>query len=282
MKYLILAFVFAATAAGQNLTPQEVQNAFDAAGQEFNVPPAILKGIAFAETRWKQLEWADGDTASCSGLPRAYGIMALRDDRFFGRSLNAGASLIGETPQVVRRDVLQNMRAAAAYLKLIYGQIPFPEGTNAGSLESWQHAIAQYSGIPQPALAAQHASEILTRLHAGYNNFGILFPPVTVDLQRVRATAARIYASVAQDASLLKVSAQPDYPFAHWAQAYPGHWYTSGYARDFVVIHDMEGYYLSVISYFQDAGTNASVHYDVNGLQDSQSDAPAGDITQQV
>ncbi len=48
------------------------------------------------------------------------------------------------------------------------------------------------------------------------------------------------------------------------------------------MIHDMEGYYLSVISYFQMSTTNASVHYNVNGLQDSPSDAPAGDITQQV
>jgi len=76
--------------------------------------------------------------------------------------------------------------------------------------------------------------------------------------------------------------AQPDYPPAIWNQAYPDHWYTTGYARAFCVIHDMEGYYLATISYFQQASTDASIHYCVNGLQDSPSDHPAGEITQMV
>src|ERR1700722_1014489 len=86
--------------------------------------------------------------------------------------------------------------------------------------------------------------------------------------------------------------AQPDYPPALWNQAYPGHWYTSGYGHYFCVIHDMEGYYEATISYFQQAGTDASIYYCVNGLQngsDNQghaennpNDAPAGQITQMV
>ncbi|MDB6122542.1 MAG: N-acetylmuramyl-L-alanine amidase, negative regulator of AmpC, AmpD [Pedosphaera sp.] len=76
--------------------------------------------------------------------------------------------------------------------------------------------------------------------------------------------------------------AQPDYGPAIWNQAYPGHWYTSGNGHKFVVIHDMEGYYLSTISYFKQSGTSASVNYCVNGLKDNSSDAPAGEITQMV
>jgi len=44
----------------------------------------------------------------------------------------------------------------------------------------------------------------------------------------------------------------------------------------------MEGYYLAVISYFQQSGTQASAHFCVNGLQDNASDHPAGEITQMV
>src|SRR2546430_701273 len=58
--------------------------------------------------------------------------------------------------------------------------------------------------------------------------------------------------------------AQPDYGPAIWNPAYPGHWYTTGYAHAFCVIHDMEGYYLSTISYFQRSTTQASIHYAVN------------------
>ena len=80
----------------------------------------------------------------------------------------------------------------------------------------------------------------------------------------------------------MTVQAQPDYPPAIWRPAYPGHWYTSGNGHHFLVIHDMEGYYLSTISYFQQSGTQASINYCVNGLKDNSSDSPAGEISQMV
>jgi Concanavalin A-like lectin/glucanases superfamily/N-acetylmuramoyl-L-alanine amidase len=70
------------------------------------------------------------------------------------------------------------------------------------------------------------------------------------------------------------VWAQPDYPPAIWDPAYTGHWYTSGYSHSFCVIHDMESYFLSVISYFQQSSTQASVHYCVNS---EYYDNPAAD-----
>ncbi|EEF58362.1 N-acetylmuramyl-L-alanine amidase, negative regulator of AmpC, AmpD [Pedosphaera parvula Ellin514] len=78
--------------------------------------------------------------------------------------------------------------------------------------------------------------------------------------------------------------AQPDYGPAIWHQAYAGHWYTSGHGHQFLVIHDMEGYYLSTISYIQGGGgpEKVSINYCVNGIKDNSSDSPAGEITQMV
>jgi N-acetyl-anhydromuramyl-L-alanine amidase AmpD len=89
-----------------------------------------------------------------------------------------------------------------------------------------------------------------------------------------------IGAGVLSVASMANASA--DYAPAIWNQAYSGHWYTSGSGHKFAVIHDMEGYYLSTISYFKQSGTQASVHYCVNGLKDTSTDAPAGELTQMV
>ncbi|EEF58365.1 N-acetylmuramoyl-L-alanine amidase [Pedosphaera parvula] len=83
-------------------------------------------------------------------------------------------------------------------------------------------------------------------------------------------------------ATVTAIQAQPDYAPAIWRPAYPGHWYTSGNGHKFLVIHDMEGYYASTISYFQQSGTQASINYCVNGLKDNSSDYPAGEITQMV
>ena len=59
-------------------------------------------------------------------------------------------------------------------------------------------------------------------------------------------------------------------------------WYTSGNGHIFCVIHDMEGYYLGSMSYLNQCSVSASIHYGVNGKQDTSSDAPAGEITQSV
>ena len=256
---------------------------FESAAAEFNVPADVLKGISFAETRWFHVEYADGDTVSCVGLPHVYGVMALRDDAFFGRSLRESAALIGRNPADLKTDPIQNIRGAAAFLRKLYDAAPVPANTTRGSLESWQNAIMSYCGIPQRELAAQHAFEIYTRLAKGYNDFGIRLQPRTFNLNVVRANTQAIYAEAIRASGLRKATATPDYPLAHWVSANPGNWYTSGYGRFFVVIHDMEGYYLSVIAMFADPNhTSSSIHYDINGLQDSPSDAPAGDITQQV
>src|ERR1035437_2341355 len=83
------------------------------------------------------------------------------------------------------------------------------------------------------------------------------------------------------------LNASTDYAPAHYNEAYSGHWYTTGNGHQLCVIHDMEGYYLSTISYFQQQyqGTppnTASVHYLVNSDYNSSDGAPAGDITQSV
>jgi len=261
-----------------------LQSAFESAGAEFRVPADVLRGIAFAETRWEQLEWGPGDTASCVGLPREYGVMALRSDSWFGHSLDSAAARLGADPGYLKTDPTSNIRGAAAYLRSLYDRLPIPDGTGRESLESWQNAIAAYCGIPQQELAQQHALEVFERVAKGYNNFGIKMTPRQVNLTPLHQSMQRAWTNAQPKLSKLgKTAAQPDYPDARFISAYPGHWYTTGgHPYDFVVIHDMEGYYLSVISYFQLSATQASAHYCINGLQDNASDRPAGDITQMV
>lgn len=112
--------------------------------------------------------------------------------------------------------------------------------------------------------------------------------------RRRRAESVALSAVVLLGAAMT-ASAQPDYAPAHWVPPSCTKWYTSGYTRQFCVIHDMEGYYASSISYLNrcDKDTNgnykvdASVHYCVNSVQNGSgesnpSDAVAGDITQSV
>jgi len=75
--------------------------------------------------------------------------------------------------------------------------------------------------------------------------------------------------------------ASTDYGPAIWHAICAANWYTSGNGHHFCVIHDMEGYYASTISWFSSCSMHsASVYYAVNGLKDASSDAPEGEITQ--
>ena len=79
------------------------------------------------------------------------------------------------------------------------------------------------------------------------------------------------------------VQAQPDYPIAFWRPPTGcNKYYTSGNGHHFAVIHDMEGYYASGISYLQRCDVSVSIHYMVNGKKDASSDYAAGEITQQI
>src|SRR5262245_34032406 len=57
-------------------------------------------------------------------------------------------------------------------------------------------------------------------------------------------------------------------------------WYTSGYGHNMAVIHDIEGYYWSTISYLNRCDISVSIHFLVNGKKDTSSDAGAGEISQ--
>ncbi|GEM_PF-797465 len=280
-KYICFVLFWSGAAFAQS--EKSAVRMFDQAASEFNVPAPILQGIAFTETRWQHIEWQEGDTVNCAGMPHAYGIMGLHDDSFFGRSLREAAELISFQPEVLKRDPFQNIRGAAALLRKRYEVLPIPSGTVHGTLESWQNAVASYSGIPQIDLSQQYALQMFERIGKGYHGYGIDFPSTSVDLQKVKQTAQGVWnTSRFAVQRLSKTTGQPDYPLARWIPAYSGHWYTSGNKKDFIVIHDMEGSYLGSIAFFQLSTTNASIHYDVNSVQDNASDRPAGDITQQV
>ncbi|MDB6029588.1 MAG: N-acetylmuramoyl-L-alanine amidase LytC [Verrucomicrobiales bacterium] len=59
-------------------------------------------------------------------------------------------------------------------------------------------------------------------------------------------------------------------------------WYTGGNGHHFVVIHDMEGYYWSTISYLNRCDIQVSIHFLVNGKQDTGTDVAPGEISQSV
>jgi hypothetical protein len=166
---------------------------FEKAAQEFRVPVDILEGIAFAETRWEHLTWPDGETSSLdTGRPRPYGIMSLWDNQYFGHSLIEAAALLGESPEMLKKDPYTNIRGAAALLRHIYDATQRPEGTIETDIASWRNAIAVYCGIPQPELNQQLALDIYEHISIGYHQYGIEWNGQPVNMKPIRAAVKKI------------------------------------------------------------------------------------------
>ncbi len=91
-----------------------------------------------------------------------------------------------------------------------------------------------------------------------------------------------VAAGVAMVVGGITAQATTDYGPAIWRPACSTHHYNTGVGKQFHVEHDMEGYYASTISYLQGCNNSVSVHYCVNGKQDTSTDMPAGEITQMV
>ncbi len=197
---------------------------FDRAAQEFNVPPDVLKAVSFTETRWDQLEWPPGETASPdNGMPHPYGIMSLWDNQYFGHSLQQAAALIGQDPEVLKTNAFQNMRGGAALLRQIYDQTPKPaDAPNENQIESWRKAIVKYSGIPQPELSEQHALRVYENMNEGYHQYGIEWKKHPVTLGPMREDVARIQkaARARLEANMKAEKDQPHKPLA--TALYPG------------------------------------------------------------
>ncbi|KAB2923663.1 MAG: T9SS type A sorting domain-containing protein [Bacteroidetes bacterium] len=269
---------------------------FEQAGAEFSVPADLLRGLSFAETRWTHMVWAPGDSVSmCSGMPRVHGVMGLWDNGYFGFSLRDAARLIGRTPQELKDSPLQNIRGAAALLRQYRDERPVPDGVSAESIESWQYALAAFSGFPQNDIAQRRGAEVFSVLASGYQRDRITIRKRTVDLDLVarlidEEAARRQERAPAPDPE--RTNAQPDYPPAKWDPAYSGNFGTQLIQRKFVVIHDVEGSYLGCISWFKNPSAQVSAHYVLNSnpygvnfttkAPNGSPDAPVGEVTQMV
>jgi N-acetyl-anhydromuramyl-L-alanine amidase AmpD len=297
---LLLNLQFVIPQTGKKYTDEDrspYDSYFEQAGHEFGVPSDVLRGISFAETRWTHMTWDQGDTASsCTGIPRVYGVMGLWDNEYFGHSLRLAAALIGKSIQEVKESPLQNIRGAAALLKKYYSELPKPDFADDESIESWQNAIAKFSGFPQQEISQQRGLEVYTALANGYNDFGIKIHKREINLEPLQR-AVRQFENAAVErrrktARPEKTTNQPDYPSAKWNPAYAGNFGTDLIAQKFVVIHDVEGSYLGCISWFQNPSAQVSAHFVLNSnpfgvnstthAPNGSSDAPVGEVTQMV
>ena len=221
-------------------TVAEDATAFDkelvAAGAEFNVPAAVLKAIAWAETRYEMVEGEE----ELEGKPAAFGVMALS-----GTRIDDGARLANVTPEEAKHQPLANIRAAAALLSTWADEL----GIARGEVASWEPVIARYSGIDLDEARTQYVrDQVFAAMKKGLGAvevdtsvYGLFQPEELAPMEEIRA-------------------AGPDYGGSIW-RASPNWNSRGGVKPGMVIIHTCEGGYAGCWGWLANSQAGASAHY---------------------
>ena len=265
---LILLLIFS---AGVSLKAQSYQanaqtaiqlnDAFTSSAQIYDVPVDVLKSVAYAETRMMQIVPEENDDANCMNMPKAYGIMGLRDDNWFGHSLVEGANLIGATVEEVKNNAGLNIKAAAALLSKYAYELNVIGRNN---LSSWRPVLEKYSGIPQEDVKPFYSFDIFKVLNEGTKINGVVVNShKEVDLSQFSENVnpknklknIEKIVSINSPAKALST----DYPPAFWDPS--PNFNPNAVAQKFLVVHDTEGSFANSVSWLKNPIAKASSHY---------------------
>ena len=218
---------------------------FEAAGREFGVPPALLKAVAFAETRMQMVRGSE----EFEGQAPAFGVMALR-----GEALTRGAALAGVSIESAQSDARANIRAGAALLRA-YAEELAVDRTRIGE---WAAAVARYSGIAHPQGVAAYVHDAV---------YGVLRRGANVsDHGRIVASIPRLDVSAAFPRPSIFTPSSIDFGSAIWRPSPNFDERAAGDAGTphMIIIHTCEGNYASCWSWLVNPASHVSAHYVVN------------------
>lgn len=255
----------------------ELQAAFVAASKEFGVPESILLAVAYNESRWEQ---HDGQPNTDGG----YGIMNLIDvqapadvdqsgaaadpidspessDRS-QHTLLVAARLIGQSPEALKRDPVQNVRGGAALLAQYARETT---GAAPASEADWYGAVARYRGTDEANVARDFADTVFATIRTGASRVTTQGQVMTLPAKNVTpntGTATFLLPAASQAA----VAGCPSGLVCDFIPAYarnfnPANRPSNGIEITYIVIHDTEEPYANAIKTFQDPRSFASANY---------------------
>lgn len=285
--------------AAQAAAPGDRQSAFTAAAQEFQVPESVLLGVSYLESRWDAHAGTPSNNAGF-GPMHLTDAAAYSGSNHHGaseedprgdesrpavptaeapepaeipaglRTLERAAELTGESRERLRTDPAANIRGGAALLADYQKSIGAPLSDDPGQ---WYGAVAKYSGADQEEAARFFADEVFATIESGEER-------VTDDGHRVKLHPVRNLDAVKTWLKKLKLRA-PRRDGVECPPTVSCEWIPAGYAElpdggygnhdladrprsqkiDYIVIHDMEGYFGPSIGLVENPAYRASWHY---------------------
>ncbi|MGI5287301.1 N-acetylmuramoyl-L-alanine amidase [Nonomuraea polychroma] len=281
--------------------PADRQQVFAAAAEEFQVPESVLLGVSYLESRWDAHAGQPSsdagfgpmhltDAAAYTGsnhhhegeedargdesrpLPAPEPEPAPTEIPASLRTMERAAELTGETHERLRTDDAANIRGGAALLADYQKTLGAPLSADPGE---WYGAVAKYSGAEEAGAAKFFADEVFNTIKEGAER-------TTHDGERVRLPAVPDLVKI--EKWLEKLGLRPTRPDGVECPASVScEWIPSAYQQlpngnyghydlanrpisqkiDYIIIHDMEGYFLPSIRLNQDPNYRASWQYSI-------------------
>ncbi|NUP00911.1 MAG: N-acetylmuramoyl-L-alanine amidase [Nonomuraea sp.] len=280
--------------------PAGRQQAFKAAAEEFKVPESVLLGVSYLESRWDShagqpssdagfgpMHLTDaaaytGSNHHGEGEEDARGdetrplaptpVAGPTDIPASLRTMEKAAELTGESHERLRADAAANIRGGAALLADYQKSLGAPLSDNPGE---WYGAVAKYSGAEETDAARFFADEVFTTIQEGAERTTddgqkVSLPKVPglekiekwlekLGLRPARRDGVECPASISCEWIPSAYQELPPDDYGHYDLA------NRPFSQkvDYIIIHDMEGYFLPSIKLNQDPNYGASWHYSV-------------------
>jgi hypothetical protein len=225
-------------------SPSALEGTFSEAAREYQVPVALLKGIAWVETR----------ISTSAGLESASGSLGLmqlpeRDD---WKMQSRAMALTGATRGQLTVDPAANVRGAAAVLRELFDKSQRDQpALDARSAGDWYHAVSLYPGFTSADVAYEWSADVYRAIAKGFSaaqRDGVVVQPPTWTSWERHAPATQ------------RRDGLGDYPGRASFTQSPN--YTNGRSTyEFVVIHTTQGSYAGAKSWILNNASNVSAHY---------------------
>ncbi|TDE35047.1 N-acetylmuramoyl-L-alanine amidase [Nonomuraea mesophila] len=298
---LVATLPLSTVTAAHAQEPAGRQAAFASAAEEFQVPESVLLGVSYLESRWDahagQPSTDAGfgpmhltDAAAFTGsnhhheggedargdesrpLPAPSERPAPTDLPASLRTLEKAAELTGESRERLRTDAAANIRGGAALLADHQRALGAPLSDEPGD---WYGAVAKYSGAEEAGAARFFADEVFATIKEGAerttdDGHQVRLAPVPgltkvgkwldkLGLRKPRTDGVECPASISCEWIPSAYQELPNDDYGHYDLA------NRPFSQkiEYIIIHDMEGYFLPSIRLNQDPTYGASWQYSV-------------------
>ncbi len=283
MKKLLLFSIFLFSSAlihADKVIVNEYAKSFDKA---YSLHPEIARGmleaVAFCQTRFTHITHSASEPESCTGVPKAYGVMGLTLDgkNYFFNNLN----LVSDLSMVSATNIISNPETNILAYADAYAKAKKLLGIKGNNVENQLSILTYLSELPREtpgqiyALVTQEYGYVQFLMNSNYQQT-YNFPNHNLDPVKIfGADNYAILSSTSVNVSgenitnkkgeefNAKSMMSADYAPALWNPALSCNYSVGrgGTLISAVTIHDVEGSYAGCISWFQNCAASVSAHY---------------------